>query len=97
MFSPKIMSMMMLQIVFIVGPLVLGSVLLGKFMDAQLNTSPWLKVFFAVGSSVLACVIAYRIGMSAVAKVDQALPWPKKTATTNTDPQNDNNTESQPS
>lgn len=88
-FSAKTIVIMAIQIALIVGPLVLGALLLGRFLDTQLSTGPWLTVGFAVASSILASIIAYRVGMRTVLRVDRELPWPKKQSTPTTEAQPD--------
>lgn len=65
-FSPRIVGSMILQIGLCVGGLILGAVLLGKYVDAQMNTAPWVTVALAVASTIPACYFAYKLGMRAV-------------------------------
>ena len=57
---------MILQIGLCVGGLIFGAVLLGKYVDAQMHTTPWITVALAVASTIPACYLAYKLGMRAV-------------------------------
>lgn len=65
-FSPRIVGSMILQIGLCVGGLILGAVLLGKYLDTQMNSAPWITVALAVASTIPACYFAYKLGMRAV-------------------------------
>ena len=67
-FSPRVVGMMALQIAVIVGGMIVGAVYLGKFLDAQFNTAPWLSTILAVGSTFPAFYITYRLGKRAIAR-----------------------------
>lgn len=68
---------MLVQIAIVNGVLIVGSVYLGKFLDAQMNTRLLFTVVFAVASLQFAFFLAYKLGMRAVAKTERLDPQPR--------------------
>lgn len=71
-FPPHIIGLLIVQIAVVNGILVLGSIYLGKALDARMNTGVLFTVVFAVISLQLALFITYKLAMRAVAKVNKA-------------------------
>ena len=65
---PAIIGVMVFQIALIVGALVLGSVLLGIFLDLQLGTKPMLTLGLGIVSLPISVWLTYRIALRTIAK-----------------------------
>jgi F0F1-type ATP synthase assembly protein I len=63
---------MFLQIALIVGPLIVGAVYIGKFLDGLWATRPWLSVVLFLVATFIALPITYRLGMRTIANVEKA-------------------------
>ena len=74
----KAIALMALQIAVVIGVLVAGAVVLGRYLDLLMGTKPWITVAMAVASSVAACFVTYRIGMRAVDRTNREVPLQKK-------------------
>jgi hypothetical protein len=72
MFPPRILVLLLLQIAIVNGVLVVGSIYIGKFLDAHMNTQLVFTVVLAVVSLQFALFLTYKLGMRAVAKLNQA-------------------------
>jgi hypothetical protein len=71
-FPPHIIGLLIVQIAVVNGILVIGSIYLGKALDARMNTGVLFTVVLAVISLQLALFITYKLAMRAVAKVNRA-------------------------
>ncbi|MCS7060461.1 MAG: AtpZ/AtpI family protein [Anaerolineae bacterium] len=69
---PAIVGAMVVQIAFVVGGLVLGSILLGLFIDSQLSTRPLFTLGLGIVSLPLSVWLTYRIALRAIAKARAA-------------------------
>lgn len=69
---PAIVGAMVFQIAIVVGGLVLGSILLGLFLDTQLGTRPLLTLGLGIVSLPLSVWLTYRIALRAIAKARAA-------------------------
>ena len=75
-FPPSVIGLMMVQIALVIGPLTVGAIFLGRYLDAQWNTRPWIMVGLLTLSSILSTFIVYRLGQRAVDKSQDAfLKW----------------------
>ena len=71
-FPPHIIGLLIVQIAVVNGALIIGSISLGKFLDARMNAGLLFTVILAVASLQLALFITYKLAMRAVAKVNKA-------------------------
>ncbi|MCS7088457.1 MAG: AtpZ/AtpI family protein [Thermoflexales bacterium] len=75
-FPPQVIGVMVVQIALINGALMLGGVLLGMSLDAQLGTRPLLTVALPLVGAVFSLLVAYRVGIATVVKARKAyLAW----------------------
>lgn len=66
--SPRVLGKMLVQIGLIVGAIILAAVFAGKYLDGVFNTTPWLAAAFAVGSTLPAFYITYKLGRRAISQ-----------------------------
>ncbi len=77
-FPLHIIAPMFVQIALIVGMLVVGAVYLGKFLDTQFNSRPWLTLALFLIATLIALPIIYRLGTRTITKLNELDPLPKK-------------------
>jgi thiol:disulfide interchange protein len=71
-FPPSIIGMMMLQVAVVLLGLCSAAIYVGRILDAQWNTRPWVSVGLLVLASVLALVIIYKLSLRTVEKTQLA-------------------------
>lgn len=69
---PAIVGAMVVQIAIVVGGLVLGSILLGLFLDVQLGTRPLLTLGLGIVSLPLSVWLTYRIALRTISRARAA-------------------------
>jgi F0F1-type ATP synthase assembly protein I len=74
---PNIVGRMMIQIAVVVGGLMVLSVLLGRYLDAQLQTNPLFTVGVTFLGTITSAYVTYKLGLRAVDKSNTISPAPK--------------------
>jgi F0F1-type ATP synthase assembly protein I len=74
---PNIVGRMMIQIAVVVGGLMVLSVLLGRYLDAQLQTNPLFTVGVTFLGTITSAYVTYKLGLRAVDKSNTVSTAPK--------------------
>ena len=71
-FPPEIIGVMMLQVAAVLLGLCGAAIYVGRILDAQWNTRPWISVGLLVFAAVLALAIIYKLSLRTVEKTQKA-------------------------
>ena len=71
-FPPGLIGMMMLQVAVVLLGLCGLAIFVGRRLDAQWNTRPWISVGLLVFAAVLALAIIYKLSLRTVEKTQTA-------------------------
>ncbi len=80
-FPPRIIGAMVVQIALVNGVLMIGSVVLGMYLDQLLSTRPLLTIALPLVAAVLSLVVAWRLALITSQRSRQAyLGWKQSLA-----------------
>ena len=71
-FPPSIIGMMMLQVAVVLLGMCGAAIYVGRILDAQWNTRPWVSVGLLVFAAVMALAIIYKLSLRTVEKTQLA-------------------------